>query len=124
MPSSYGLTCVGYSEDQYPCAYVHDEVFWNEGGIEKKTNLKECKNKKDRSFTEAACCLIADVSTNPKTNDCSSLKTNEQLHNQCLYRLAFKKRDPSMCDEISVQRTKDACGVMARAVRDDPSILD
>jgi hypothetical protein len=123
MPSNYGLTCVGYAEDPHPCSYVHDDIFWEDNGVKEKTNMENCAKDEQKSFTGAACCLIANISRNENENDCSSLVSDERLFNQCVYMLAFKKRDPSLCGQISKRRTKDACEVMTKAVRDDPSII-
>ena len=125
MPSSYGLSCVGAAEEHLICdvestAY---SVYWRDGDIEHTESLRNCMQKKsNRSMLGNACCEVAKVAFLKKWNDCTPLKNYQEPYNHCLYSLAWKKRDPSICDEITRDNPRAACQVQTRALQRDPSI--
>jgi hypothetical protein len=55
-------------------------------------------------------------------NDCSSLKEEPDMHDECLNSLAFKNHEPAVCAGIANANTKSACIVNAEAIKKNPSI--
>ncbi len=55
------------------------------------------------------CCLIAKLHFLEDHNDCSALKDKQDMFNLCEYELAVKKKDISVCDQISTENEKVAC---------------
>ena len=125
MPSSYGLDCVGRSEEHLPCdvesvAYV---VYWRDGDIAHTADLHECsKSNPQRSSLGNSCCEVAKVAFLNGKNDCSHLKSTPKIYDHCLYSLAWKLRDPSYCEGISSDNPRAACKVQTEALKKDPSI--
>lgn len=122
MPSSYGLSCVGGAQSEPDlCSMSNGEVKWKDGS----ESYANCASlTKIRTKDGSACCLIARVAFVKSENDCSSLKSNSGMHDQCLLSLAFKNHDPAVCAGITNANTKSACTVNAEAIRKDPSICE
>lgn len=125
MPSSYGLSCVGGAEVSLLCdvTSVPHSVYWRDGNIEHTEHLREClKSDPRRSEIGNLCCQMAQVSFLKDKNDCSPLKKNQEIYDHCLYRLAWKLRNPAYCSDISNVNAHKACEVQTKALQKDPSI--
>lgn len=123
MPSRYGLDCaLGAMKDNI-CTFVDKDVWWAEGDSDKKMKRSDCiKPDQKISFTGSACCIISIVSSVLSENDCSPLSANARFYDECQFRLAFKNRDPLVCETIVDTNVKAGCLVNAKALKQDPSI--
>lgn len=123
MPSSYGLSCVGGASRSPICGINPGfEVQWHEGDKIKRSSLKDCQKKDNRSTRGDECCIVATVSAIRTFNNCSSLANDAPVYNDCLQELSFKNHDPTTCEGISEPNLKVACIVRAKAMKQDPSI--
>ncbi len=122
MPSSYGLSCVGGAQSEPDlCSMSSGEVRWKDGS---ETYASCADPTKKRTKDGDACCLIARIAFVKSENDCSSLESYSEMHDQCLQSLAFKNHNPAVCEGIGNENTKSACTVNAQAIRKNPSICD
>lgn len=124
MPSSYGLSCVGEAEDhKLPCGTEKYKVYWGENDKPHEADLLECiRPNSGMSELGKQCCTVARNRYLLDENDCSSLKINTPVYDQCLYGLAWKLKDPDLCINITNENAKAACLVQSKALREDPSI--
>lgn len=123
MPSSYGLSCVGGASRSPICGVNPGfEVQWHEGNEIKRSSLKDCQKKNNRSVRGDECCIVTTVSAIRTFNDCSSLAKEIPVYDDCLQELSFKNHDPTTCEGITDAKLKVACTVRAKAMKQDPSI--
>ncbi len=127
MPSSYGLDCVGGAKDFHlPCETEKYTVYWDEAGLPKQTSLKVCTSPTatGMSTMEQQCCVVAKARYLLNENDCAPVKNDKSVYDQCLYGLAWKKKDPAFCKDIQNKNVKSACMVETAALKKDPSICE
>jgi hypothetical protein len=123
MPSSYGLACAGEAAGTPICGINPGfEVQWHEGDAIQYSSLQDCQKDNGRSQRGDQCCIIATVSGIRDFNDCSSLKNEAPLYDNCLNQLAFKNHDSDSCAGIQDPIIKSECIVSATALKKDPSI--
>lgn len=124
MPSSYGLSCVGGAEDfDLPCGTEKYTVYWNENNVPHEATLRECHSS-NRNISELGqqCCMVARTRYMLSENDCSAVRDNVPVYDRCLYGLAWKNKDPKLCNEITNANAKAGCAVQAAALQKDPSL--
>lgn len=124
MPSPYGLGCVGGALDaEFLCSTDAYRVSWMDGVTGSEMGLRDCvEGASGRSELGDACCTVARVLYLRDENDCSPLRADPRLHDQCLYGLAWKQRDEKYCDPIANDNARAACRVRAKGVRLAPTI--
>jgi hypothetical protein len=124
MPSSYGLYCVGGAEDFYlPCESEKYTVHWNEDHVPHEATLQECETSEiGMSVLGRQCCVVGRTRYILSENDCSPVRENTPIYDRCLYGLAWKNKDPQLCNEITNSNAKAACTVQSAALQKDPSI--
>lgn len=123
MPSRYGLSCVGVASKPDRCNFYQGQVSWVEDNTAHRLPYGACGERDPRrSSMGNACCLITLVALVRSENDCSMLKGNQSLFDECQHRLSFKNRDPASCASIQDATVRAACVVEAEALRLDPSI--
>lgn len=120
MPSRYGFSCIGGARTKNdPCTLLTNAIVRGKGV---ETTRNECFNETS-SVANHVCCTMARISFTQEYNDCSLFEDGDLL-DQCNYELSHKKRDPTFCNNILDENTKEACEVSAEVIRDNPSILD
>jgi len=119
MPSEYGFSCIGAAEDtERICSVEFGRIVgWGSylDGTRQEATLAECMSTSGvLSETGQKCCIISKVANVVGYDDCSSLSEEASLYEECLFQLALKTGDMSICDSIPGTGNRIACSLRAK----------
>lgn len=120
LPSSYGWDCLRAAQATADaCSFDYGKnVAWRLGDDVydpwKNATIEECKNDKNLSAQGQKCCYIFQLEKDPEDDACSRFAGEEKFMNTCLAELATRKKNPTLCKEITDDNKRVICELRAK----------
>ena len=117
LPSSYGWSCLGASEEpnQRWCWFDFGPNPPQVGRRNVHASFEQCHNIDE--LQQSRCCELADVLYVNRTTLCTQFSNAPvELQNQCLELLARRDRNITLCESITSNNLRVSCEVAVRAL--------
>ena len=126
MPSEYGISCITNTlppvagpdigincedrDGKMFCYSTYNALLAHNQDV--VIDFSQCEKISD--VNKRDWCYIGRVRTIPHEKDCSKVLLNQDHKDFCIYTLAMKNKDASVCEKIEHLIRRSACGLLLR----------